>query len=640
MSTRAPQAQTLVPSPPGGTSEPDLSLRPEDLVSSEGIGPPDPAGKPAATGRSPSALSRAALAPHAGGLERTYESISELGRGGVGVVNLARHRLLDREVAIKSVNPQTRRTVSRRSLLREAAAVAALEHPNIVPAYDVVVDLLGEPHIVLRRIEGRTWLEYLLLPSAITTDFNARDLLGWHLGILEQICNAIQHAHSRGVLHRDIKPDNVMIGLHGEVYVLDWGLAVRFNDQGPARLPLAHDDRRIVGTPRYMSPEMALGDGPRLGPHTDVYLLGGLLYAVLSGRGPHPGATAAETLANVPRFTPQIPDTAPERLVEIVAKAMAAEPADRYPTVDALKHALVTFREQRQALDLAHEAGERLRALDEALTAETIDRQAVYRSFGAARFGYQQALRAWPGLAEAETGLSAAFIRMVRYELGAGDPRAASVLLDQMTHPPDDLVARRALLVASQRAAAEAEARERADRDPTLGQRTRIFVFSVVMVTWAVLPMVAWATGATLSHPSLLKLHGGALIAVIGLVVWARESLQRTVLNRRVTSLLIILQSTLLASDLLGNVLGFSAHGIVIWHKLFFAALAAIAAESIDRRFIWAVPTYLATVIISVWQPELVMPTNALANAIVAAIGFSVWAPAARGRLFVRPPNE
>ena len=156
MSTRAPQAQTLVPSPPGGTSEPDLSLRPEDLVSSEGIGPPDPAGKPAATGRSPSALSRAALAPHAGGLERTYESISELGRGGVGVVNLARHRLLDREVAIKSVNPQTRRTVSRRSLLREAAAVAALEHPNIVPAYDVVVDLLGEPHIVLRRIEGRT----------------------------------------------------------------------------------------------------------------------------------------------------------------------------------------------------------------------------------------------------------------------------------------------------------------------------------------------------------------------------------------------------------------------------------------------------------------------------------------------------
>ncbi len=671
-------ARTAVPHSPGlgsaelGSSAPgsadleSVDLESADLESGDPAPPPaplpggstleGPAGSsgPGAAhsadpppGMPPVPLSRAALAALAGGLERAFVPGPELGRGGVGVVRLARHVLLDREVALKSTNPASNRRAARRGLLREAAATAALAHPNIVPVHDLVVDENGEPHVVLERIQGHTWLEYLLDPARISARHGARDLLGWHLGVLEQVCAAVHHAHGRGILHRDLKPDNVMIGPSGEVYVVDWGLAVRLDETGPARLRLARDDRRIVGTPRFMAPEMARGDGPALGPATDVYLLGALLYAILTGRGPHPGHGVEETLASVPRFVPRFPPAVPPRLAAVVTRAMAAAPADRYPSADAVRLALVAFREQRAALQLVEATRVRHAALDAALApgAEPLARDALYRRFDEVRFGYQQALQAAPSAAEldeARAGLQAAFARMVAHELDAGDLRAASVLLDQMDPPPDALVGRRAALAARIAADAAQSARDAAQRDPTVGQRTRIFVFSLFMVSWAILPVVGWLGGVALETDRMIALHAGSVLVVLGLVFWARDSLGRSELNRRVRNLLVILQITLLVSDLVGAALGLDPVTVLLWHQLLFAMLAAIAADAIDRRFAWAVPGYLVALGVALVDRSWLLPADGLANLVVGIIGFAIWAPPwdQMRSLFVRDPAE
>lgn len=115
-------------------------------------------------------------------LSGAYEPLGRLGEGGAGIVHLARQLALDRPVAIKSVHPRATRSTARRSLLREARAAAALEHPNIVPVYDLVKGGGDQPGVVMRRIAGETWTTYLCSPEAVSRDFGARDLLGWHLG--------------------------------------------------------------------------------------------------------------------------------------------------------------------------------------------------------------------------------------------------------------------------------------------------------------------------------------------------------------------------------------------------------------------------------------------------------------------------
>lgn len=660
----SPPDPTLVPAPArlGGGSLAERSLRGEpaadpagatldsvDLVSISGDhqtpdSPDSSAHTPAPPpGMASVPLSRSALAALAGGLERGFVPGPELGRGGVGVVRLARHVLLDRDVALKSINPTAHHKSARRNLLREAAATAALDHPNVVPVHDVVVDADGDPHVVLGRVQGRPWLHYLLHPADITPRFGARDQLGWHLSVLEQLCSAVHHAHERGILHRDLKPDNVMIGPLGEVYLLDWGLAVRLDDRGPARLRLAASDRRIVGTPRFMAPEMARGDGPALCPATDVYLLGGLLYAVLTGRGPHPGLSIEETLAAVPRFVPELPPTTPPRLAALVRRAMAPEPAARFPTAEALRQELITFREQRSAHELAAAASARLRRLEQDLARDPPPpRDALYRSFDEVRFGHQQALRVAPSLREARDGLRAAFSQMIRHELRAGDLRAASVLLDQLEEPPEELVAARAQLISRQESEALRQAREAAERDPRLGQRTRIFVFSAFMLSWAILPMVGWLTEASLAPAQLLLTHSIAVVVVIGLVVWARDSLSRTAINRQVAAWLVVLQITLLAGDVAGAALGMDPLDILTFNQLVFAMLAALAAASIDRRFAWAVPGYLVALVAGLIERPLVLPFDGLANLTVGIVGFAIWAPPLDQlrTLFVRDEDE
>lgn len=580
-------------------------------------------------------LAPAGAAPDPGPPQAGYIRKSTLGQGGVGIVHLAVQRALGRPVALKSVRPDADRPAVRRSLLQEAHAAAAVEHPNIVPVYDLTHGPAG-PEVVMRRIEGAVWTDYLVDPDRIVRDFGARDALDWHIGVLSQVCNAIHFAHSRGILHRDLKPDNVMIGPFGEVYVLDWGLAVRLHEGGPAAVPLAATDHRLVGTPRFMPPEMAAADGRRLSAQTDIYLLCGLLFTVLNRRPPHGGHTVEETLQRIPHFQPAVPPGTPQRLRRLVETGMSPDPAARPATAEKVRLGLQAFREERGADAMAEDAGRQLLALGEALAARPVDREVVYRRFGAARFGFRQALQRRTDHPEAREGLRMALVEVARFELSQGELAAAAVHLAELEDPPEDLIQARAAALAGRDAAAARDAKDRVERDPTVGQRTRIFVVAVVGAAWIGLPLAGWLGGVSLTRTALVGGHVALLVAVLGLVAWARDSLSRTRLNRTVASSLVVIQLVSLLSDLGFALAGTPADRIFAINLLVYSAISAMAATSITRMLAAPAVAYALAFIGSTLWPALVFPLTAMANASVVAVTLGLWLPAARDTLFQR----
>jgi serine/threonine protein kinase len=255
---------------------------------------------------------------------------ARLGEGGMGEVLLAEQVSMERDVAVKRLKPEARNDYSTLKLLQEAWVTGYLEHPNVIPVYDITVDAQGSPLILLKRIHGVAWGELMDDPETVRRRWGAADLLEWNLRVLMQVCDAVQFAHGRGIVHRDLKPENVMVGEHGEVYVVDWGIAVTLRETLASRLPLANKASELAGTPCYMAPEMLGRPGDQLGPRTDVYLLGAMLYEIMLSARPHAGTNFAEILASVLASPPPIPDDAPQELTRICTQAMALHPSDRH----------------------------------------------------------------------------------------------------------------------------------------------------------------------------------------------------------------------------------------------------------------------------------------------------------------------
>jgi tetratricopeptide (TPR) repeat protein/tRNA A-37 threonylcarbamoyl transferase component Bud32 len=272
--------------------------------------------------------------------------------GGIGRVWLARDDSLGRDVALKELRPEraSQPTVWAR-FLREARITGQLEHPGIVPIYEVGrrPDDQG-PFYTMRFVRGRTLAEAVASyhqkrSRGAAGPLELRELLTAFIGV----CNAAAYAHSRGVLHRDLKPQNVVLGDYGEVIVLDWGLA-RLLDQpdADAALPAVAveggvDDTmqgQVLGTPAYMAPEQAEGRLDQLSPATDVYGLGAILYEVLTGRAPFTGADTIAVLRQVVHDLPPRPREVvagtPTALEGVCLKALAKKPAERYASAKEL----------------------------------------------------------------------------------------------------------------------------------------------------------------------------------------------------------------------------------------------------------------------------------------------------------------
>ncbi len=295
-----------------------------------------------------------------------YRVIRPHRKGGLGAVFVAVDAELNRQVALKRIlDERADDEATRQRFLLEAEITAGLEHPGIVPVYGLGVYRDGRPFYAMRFIQGDSLKEHIVAhhhrkrlsraegprpkPRGLGPEVSSNLELSKLLRRFLDVCNAIEYAHRRGVLHRDIKPGNILIGKYGETLVVDWGLAKASGHVGveasvtePALTPAASSGsgetlpHSRVGTPAYMSPEQARGDLEHVGVASDVYGLGASLYYLLVGRPPFMGRDLPRILEEVVRGSfprPREVDPTLDRALEAVClKAMALRPEDRYPS--------------------------------------------------------------------------------------------------------------------------------------------------------------------------------------------------------------------------------------------------------------------------------------------------------------------
>jgi serine/threonine protein kinase len=389
-----------------------------------------------------------------------YEFVQLLGRGGLGEVWEAKQLSLGRSVAIKRLKSETYQKVSRNESVKtmlaqgmqaEAVTTAILDHPNIVPVHDFSRDHDGRPMISMKLVRGEPWDIILKRDIELLT---TSDYLAKHIPILVDMAQAVAFAHSRGIIHRDLKPAQVMVGEFDEVLLMDWGLAVTYDEKRVASfgltnytslMPTTETASNPAGTVAYMAPEQTDNAANYLGPWTDVYLLGATLYQVLTGKVPHPG-TRIEAFrhAKSGRVFPvevaapsrQIPDELQSLLNASMEPDWRRRKMSATDFVNHLKAWLARRNERMEGLSLREKVHRSLRELND---------ESDYRDFTEMLVQLRRLQYLLPddkGVEELESDLSARFalVASARGDLGLArlqaelipDPRRRDVISVQV----------------------------------------------------------------------------------------------------------------------------------------------------------------------------------------------------------------
>ncbi len=292
-------------------------------------------------------------------LPERYEELGVLGKGGMAMVYRVRDRYLRRELALKVLHlwlkghPQ----IAKR-FVEEAQLTAQLQHPGVVPLYDAGITPDGRPFFTMQINRGRTLGEVIAAVHEVSGGGGGmRTEDGWSLRRLVEthtrVCEAVAYAHELGVAHRDLKPDNILLGEHGEVLVADWGIAkvVELSQRSQVVETLRTDGGslgtlpgQVSGTPAYMSPEQARGEVDRVGLPTDVYALGAVLFEILCGQPPYGEGKPIQVLQRVLEGPPEWPQGGrPPELEAIARRAMSRSPADRPGSASEIAEALAAW---------------------------------------------------------------------------------------------------------------------------------------------------------------------------------------------------------------------------------------------------------------------------------------------------------
>lgn len=275
-----------------------------------------------------------------------YQLLSKIAQGGMGIVFQGLQTNLQRNVAVKQSISTDKNLEGK--FIAESVMTAYLDHPNIVPIHDLGRNEDGHVFMAMKLVGGVEWKEILYSDEVYD--------LEKHLRILLNVCNAVAFAHSKGIVHNDLKPSNIMIGEFGEILVMDWGIAVDIEDTPRANMLHKSCIDNPMGTPAYMPFELANGQGKDIGPWTDTYLLGGILYEILMKQPPHGGSPLQAIMSCSLGKTPSYDDSVPQELRNICSKALSKSIKDRYASVTQFKKDIEAFLQHRESLILTQKA--------------------------------------------------------------------------------------------------------------------------------------------------------------------------------------------------------------------------------------------------------------------------------------------
>jgi serine/threonine-protein kinase len=559
------------------------------------------------------------------------EPIAALGEGGMGRVLLARQRSLRREVAVKVASDASEERAD--ALLAEAVLAGSLEHPNIVPVHVLERDRGGRPVLVMKRVEGVSWDTLIRAPAHAAWAPLLKshgDRLAAHLWILNAVCHALHFAHSRGVVHRDVKPDNVMVGAFGEVYLVDWGIAARTAEPS-AGAPL------VIGTPGFVGPEMLAEGASQVDVRSDVYLLGATLHYALVGKPRHEGATVFEQLAAARSSLPcAYPPEVPEELAAICNRATHRDPAQRFATAEAFREAIGDYQRHRGAQALSEAAWQRLDRLVELVAAGArAEPRRVHELASESQFGFQQSLRAWPDNTRARDGLRRCLRTQVAYEVGQENLGRAQALLDELDEPAPELAASVAALRERVQAREAREAKlaalERA-QDWRVAARHRGAFF----VLACALSIGLWRLAVRDPDPQPLTPEALALYTVVAFgamgalaAVFRRHLFATDVTRHVVVGALCCIAA--MAANRAAHAISAPPTAAILSGDMLLAALgAALGAVTLARWFWILVPIFAGGALAARLAPDLAGATFALGATLALAIGLVASSPRKR----------
>lgn len=556
---------------------------------------------------------------------RDLEVLGELGRGGMGVVLHARQHSLDRDVAIKCVTPEHGDQLEARALMFEAQVTGSLEHPNIVPVHALGVDAEGRPSMVMKRISGVEWAELLGDAEHDAWEALPRDRLRFHLETLIHVCHALAFAHDKGIVHRDVKPANVMVGAFGEVVLLDWGVALRAEEARGDGPPMP-----IVGTPAYMAPEMASGSSHD--ERTDVYLVGATLYEILTGDAPHDGSTLKQVLfAAASARRPAFDDAVPTELGAICARAMEPDPADRFPSVEEMRKALGRYLHHRSSNELVAQSLpilERIEevAWDDRALAES-ELTALRQHYAECRFGLRQALIAWEDNPVAADGLERCIRAAARVELSQRNADVAAALLDELEQPDESLVAElRALREerAEEQQRLERLERDARERDANVSARGRgiafIGVTAAIVLNVIVVEVLLRMYRYEPTPRDAVLANTGLTLAIVAAYPLYYRRVERTRHNLAAIRLVFLFAPFTVLLRLVGWHIDLELTQILTMELVACALATGLLAITYDRRLVGAGVLTLALLGLALAVPRL-----ALESLVVAELGTVLW---------------